>query len=70
MGRPIFPYELTDPDFTWLIGNYRENNPKSISVESTCLPVVFISEDEQASTDQELFMPDPVEEKEPRILNK
>ena len=45
MGRPVYPHELVDPDFTWLITNYRENHPQSVPVESTCLPVVFITED-------------------------
>lgn len=45
MGRPVFPHELIDPDFTWLITNYRDSHPQSVSVESTCLPVVFIAEE-------------------------
>lgn len=42
MGRPIYSYELEDPDFAWLISNFKENNPHSTIVETSCLPVVFI----------------------------
>lgn len=51
MGRPVFPHELIDPDFTWLVTNYRDNHPQSVSVESTCLPVVFITEDPDGADD-------------------
>lgn len=43
MGRPVFPYELGDPDFSWLISNFQENNPEYAVVENSSLPVVFIS---------------------------
>jgi hypothetical protein len=42
MARPVYPYELHDPDFCWLIDNFRENNPQYIMYEDTCLPLVFI----------------------------
>lgn len=45
MGRPVYSYELTDPDFSWLISNFRENNPGYCLVESSCLPIVFISDE-------------------------
>ncbi|MDC0358060.1 hypothetical protein OAO01_04520 [Oligoflexia bacterium] len=45
MGRPIYPYELNDPDFSWLISNFQENFPKYSFVETSCLPVVFIEDD-------------------------
>jgi hypothetical protein len=44
MGRPIYPYELGDPDFSWLISHFQENNPEYKVVENTCLPVVFIED--------------------------
>lgn len=43
MGRPIYNYELTDPDFSWLISNFKENNPSYTLIESSGLPIVFIS---------------------------
>ena len=45
MGRPIYPHELEDPDFAWLISTYRENHPHCSPVESTCLPIVFIKDE-------------------------
>jgi len=44
MGRPIYPYELGDPDFSWLVINFNENFPYYCQVEDGCLPVVFIGE--------------------------
>lgn len=42
MGRPIYPYELADADFSWLITNFQENFPEYSLVEDTSLPIVFI----------------------------
>ena len=42
MARPVYPYELSDPDMSWLVNNFKENNPNYIAVESTCLPIVLI----------------------------
>ena len=42
MGRPVFPHELNDPDFCWLISNFQENHPNYISVDSGALPLVFV----------------------------
>ena len=41
MGRAIYPHELTDADFSWLISTYRENNPSAVMIESPCLPVAL-----------------------------
>ena len=46
MGRPVYPYELADPDFSWLITNFQENFPEYSFVENGTLPVVFIGEKE------------------------
>lgn len=46
MGRPIFNYELGDQDFSWLISNFKENNPNYTVLESSSLPVVFIGSSE------------------------
>lgn len=42
MGRPIFPHELGDPDFAWLVTSFLENNPSYALIEVTNLPMVFI----------------------------
>lgn len=42
MGRPIYSYELGDPDFSWLISNFQEHHPDYGVIEHSCLPVVFI----------------------------
>ncbi len=41
MGRPLYTHELHDPDFAWLLSNFREMNPDFCSVEVALLPVVF-----------------------------
>ncbi|MCO6430769.1 MAG: hypothetical protein J5J00_07900 [Deltaproteobacteria bacterium] len=61
MGRPIYSYELSDPDFSWLISNFRENHPDYSALESSSLPVVFISSErsveEEESTAPEYTVP-------------
>ena len=42
MGRPVFQYELADPDFSWLISSFQENHPDYSCAEMPTLPVVFI----------------------------
>ena len=42
MARPIYPHELADADFSWLMNSFRENNPHCAVVESSCLPVILI----------------------------
>ena len=61
MGRPVFAYELDDPDFSWLINTFRESHPQFTYFEEHCLPLVFIADD--GSADQN--MPE-VGESEPR----
>ena len=61
MGRPVFPYELTDPDFSWLINNYQEAHPENTSFECGCLPVVFLVEPE--SERDYFILPHEMEEK-------
>ena len=46
MGRPIFPYEMGDPDFSWLLTTYQENNPEFVAVEDPCLPVILVRMDD------------------------
>lgn len=44
MARPLYPHEIGDPDFFWLISSFRENNSKYVLIEVPNLPVVFIGE--------------------------
>jgi len=43
MARPVYPHELVDPDFQWLLNTFRETHPNYISVEVTCLPVTLVA---------------------------
>ena len=63
MGRPIYPYEMGDPDFAWLISNFQENRPEVLLVDNGILPVVFISTgvDRVVSDDMMPPLPEPVE---------
>ena len=42
MARGIFPHEIADPDYQWLIKNYCETSAPVAVVDSGCLPVVMI----------------------------
>jgi hypothetical protein len=42
MARPIYPHELADPDFQWLLNSYRENRPGVAMVDCSCLPLVMV----------------------------
>lgn len=46
MGRPIYSYELDDPDLTWLIESFCEANPHYSCVQGGSLPVVLIGNGE------------------------
>lgn len=46
MGRPVYPHEMCDPDFAWLISSFREQNPQYVPIESALLPVVLLAVDE------------------------
>lgn len=63
MGRPLYPYELGDPDFSWLLMSFQENNPGWIMVESTNLPVVLIPA--SAASGLPLDIPPRVKEESP-----
>ncbi len=54
MGRPVYPHELSDSDFSWLINSYRENNPHAVLVESSCLPLVLIKGESIAQFSDEI----------------
>ncbi len=42
MTRGVYPFELTDPDFAWLLQSFKENHPEYLSIESPGLPVSLI----------------------------
>ena len=42
MARPIYPHELSDPDFQWLINSYRESRGHIAVVDMSCLPFVMV----------------------------
>mgnify|MGYP005696176209 CR=1 FL=1 len=42
MARPLYPHELGDPDFSWLISNFQEHNVDYVCVDTSPLPVVFL----------------------------
>lgn len=50
MARAVFPHEMTDPDFQWLINAYCESHPAACRFETSCLPVVIILCDEKAAS--------------------
>lgn len=42
MARPVYPHEMVDQDFQWLLSTYREAHPEFLLVEVSCLPVALI----------------------------
>ncbi len=42
MGRAIFSYEMTDPDFSWLLTSFGENRPEFVAVDIPGLPIYFL----------------------------
>lgn len=42
MARPIYPHELSDPDFQWLFNSYRESRGQVAVVDMSCLPLVMV----------------------------
>lgn len=58
MARPLYPHELGDPDFFWLISSFREKNPTYVLLEIPSLPVVLISEERQEQSSLELLARD------------
>ncbi len=59
MARPVYPHELCDPDFQWLISNYKENHPNLVMVESTFLPLILIQVDEAVEAVSALALAEP-----------
>jgi hypothetical protein len=42
MGRSVYPYELDDPDFAWLISRFREDHPEYAMLDVSTLPLTMI----------------------------
>jgi len=42
MARPMYPHELGDADFSWLISTFLEQRPNFIQLDSSCMPVVLL----------------------------
>ncbi len=71
MGRPVYTYELSDSDLSWLVSNFQENNPQYFLVESSCLPIVFVKASEAAVKADSFPVPvTPLTEKEELPENK
>lgn len=58
MGRPIYPQEMGDPDFFWLISSFRENHPDYSLIEIGSLPMVLIREGKQTPPEEVLPVPE------------
>ena len=41
MARPVYPYELSDPDFVWLIETFLEARSDFVTLQESCLPVIL-----------------------------
>jgi|GEM_PF-6003092 len=57
MGRPVYPYELADPDFAWLLTHFQESHPAYIAVQDIGLPVVMVEMPVKTDSDFEAFAP-------------
>ena len=69
MARPLYPYELGDQDFSWLISSFQERFPNYTIFQNGTLPVCFINcapvtvieEAEEESTSDGLSYPETTE---------
>ena len=70
MGRPIYPHELSDPDFSWLISSFKESHPNYQSVEIGLLPIVLIQNGDAIDFEPcpSTFFPDREEQVEEDLL--
>ena len=73
MCRPVYPYELGDPDFSWLLSTFQEANPEFALVDAGCLPLVLVKVDRVANRTIEpvpvTFDTENAEDKEPLEKN-
>ena len=51
MCRPIYPYELGDPDFSWLLATFQESHPNFVLIDSSCLPLILVEMKPQAAVE-------------------
>ncbi len=68
MARPVYPHELVDPDFQWLVNTYKESHPEAVLIDSSCLPVVLVLVEEicaVVSPEQGEALPVPPQEAGP-----
>lgn len=42
MARAIYNHEVTDPDYSWLISRFRENNPDYVLIDVSGSPLVLV----------------------------
>lgn len=42
MARAMYPHELGDPDFAWLLSSFLEQHPNYYQIDISCLPVVLL----------------------------
>jgi hypothetical protein len=50
MARPVYPYEMSDPDFTWLFETFQESHPDYLVVQDSGIPLVLIARENPASS--------------------
>ena len=66
MARPVYPYEMSDPDFVWLIDTFQENRPGYLLIQESCLPILLLPEVKGAATPPfacgEFQVDDPIEQ--------
>lgn len=53
MARAVFPHEVTDPDFQWLLSTYCEAHPAAMMIDISCVPVVVLLFDQRIAIRQE-----------------
>ena len=53
MARAVFPHEVTDPDFQWLLSTYCEAHPAAMMIDISCVPVVVLLFDQRMAITQE-----------------
>lgn len=71
MDRAVYQYELTDPDFAWLLRTFQESNPDYYFATSpyqpvtliraepgTVAPALLVTASEMDSTEEESFVDD------------
>jgi len=64
MGRPVYPYELADPDFAWLLNHFQDTRPHYMAVQDVGLPVVMVEMSKGEKAHFEDFAPPVLAESE------